>query len=92
VLLSDAERAVLLRVARCPLIAEALTDVTHRCHQVVATQAGPEPDRQVPEAWAGNMREARVVFLSSNPSISLAGPGQPARCGGAVPYGRRERR
>ena len=72
------ERALLLRIARCLLIAQAAARAPHPCHRVVGTQTVPEPDRQVPEGWAGNLRDARVVFLSSNPSISLAEPGGPA--------------
>jgi Family of unknown function (DUF6508) len=76
--LSSAERGLLLRIARCPLIAAAAKDAGHPCHRVVAAQAGAGQARQVPEGWAGNLRDARVVFVSSNPSISVAGPGQPA--------------
>jgi hypothetical protein len=77
-ILSPEERALLLRIARCPLIPLALGNPSHRCHRVVATQTVPSDDRQVPEGWAGNLRGARIVFLSSNPSISLAGDDQPA--------------
>ena len=76
--LSSAERGLLLRIARCPLIAAASTDARQPCHRVVAAQAGAGQQRQVPEGWAGNLPDARVVFVSSNPSISVAGPGQPA--------------
>lgn len=75
--LSGKERALLLRIARCSLIDIAARDTGHPCHQVVAVQR-PEGDmRQVPEGWAGNLREARVAFLSSNPAISEPAPGQP---------------
>jgi hypothetical protein len=70
------ERALLLQIARCPLIAEAGRG-GRPCSQIVAAQRVIETDRQVPEAWAGNLRDARVLFLSSNPSISEPGPGQP---------------
>jgi hypothetical protein len=75
--LSGDERGLLLRIARCPLIAEALNSVGHSCCRVVAAQKCPGPERQVPEGWAGNLHEARVMFVSSNPSISLPEPGQP---------------
>ncbi len=71
------ERALLLRIARCPMIAEALRGA-HLCSEIVAAQQVAEADRQVPEGWAGNLRDARVVFVSSNPSISHPGPGQSA--------------
>jgi hypothetical protein len=76
--LSSAERGLLLRIARCPLIAAAARDAGQPCHRVVAAQAGAGQLHQVPEGWAGNLRDARVVFVSSNPSISVVGPGQPA--------------
>ena len=71
------ERALLLKIARCPLIAEALQN-RRPCTEIVSAQKVASADRQVPEGWAGNLRDARVLFLSSNPSISEAGPGQPA--------------
>jgi len=81
--LSDDERGLLLRIARCPLIAEAMTGVGHECRRVVAAQKCNGPARQVPEGWAGNLREARVMFVSSNPSISMPEPGRP---GAVEPY------
>lgn len=75
--LSGDERGLLLRIARCPLIPEAVTTIGHCCHRVVAAQTCSEPERQVPEGWAGNLGDARVVFVSSNPSISLPASGQP---------------
>ena len=71
------ERALLLRIARCPLIAAAHLG-WRPCSQIVSAQKVADADRQVPEAWAGNLQDARVLFLSSNPSISEPGPGQPA--------------
>jgi hypothetical protein len=71
------ERALLLLIARCPMIAEALV-AGHPCSEIVAAQQVAERDRQVPEGWAGNLQDARVVFVSSNPSISQPGPGQSA--------------
>jgi hypothetical protein len=73
--LSGEERRLLLTVARCAVIAQALARVSHLCHQIVSTQALGEPARQVPEAWADNLADSRVVFLSSNPSISEPAPG-----------------
>jgi hypothetical protein len=82
---TDQERALLIRVARCPLIRVALGDSGHPCREVVTVQGVAEDDRQVPEAWAGNLRQSRVVFISSNPSISMAGQGQPPSTAEAYP-------
>jgi hypothetical protein len=83
--LGPQERALLLKIARCPLIPEAIRDAGHPCHQVVAVQAGADARRQVPEGWAGNLRAARIVFLSSNPAISLPAPGHPPETAEAYP-------
>ena len=69
--LSEQERALLLSVARCPLMTMASGDSGHPCHDVVNAQPHEDARRQVPEGWAGNLRGASVVFLSSNPAISV---------------------
>ena len=58
-------------IARCPEIGRACSDRKHPCHKIVTTQKEfGEEHRQVPEAWAGDLENARVIFVSSNPSIS----------------------
>jgi hypothetical protein len=84
-LLSDEERTLLLKIARCPLVAAASQNVGHPCHEVVAVQSASEDMRQVPEGWAGNLRDARVAFLSSNPGISEQRPDQPPGTAEAYP-------
>lgn len=77
-MLTAEERALIIKVARCELILRAGREDGHPCHAVVASQGvTDEDDRQVPEAWAGNLHGSRVVFLSSNPSISEPDTGQP---------------
>jgi hypothetical protein len=83
--LSGQERALPIGVARCPLISDALSSASHPCHAVVAAQDVGERERQVPEGWAGNLRDSRVVFVSSNPSISVAGQEQPPWTAEAYP-------
>ena len=76
--LTTEERALITKVARCELIGRADREDAHPCHAVVRSQGGAgEYDRQVPEAWAGSLHGSRLVFLSSNPSISEPGSGQP---------------
>ena len=76
--LTAEERALIIKVARCELILRADREDAHPCHAVVGSQGGTdENDRQVPEPWAGNLQGSRLVFLSSNPSISQPGPGGP---------------
>lgn len=77
-MLTAEERALIIKVARCELILRADREDGHPCHAVVGSQGGTdEDDRQVPEAWAGNLHGSRLVFLSSNPSISEPVSGQP---------------
>ena len=69
--LTAEERALIIKVARCELIWRANREDTHPCQAVVRSQGDAgEYDRQVPEAWAGNLHGSRLIFLSSNPSIS----------------------
>lgn len=66
-----------LSVARCGEVPRARVDRRHDCHRIVSSQV--DDDRwQVPEAWAGGLATARVVFVSSNPSISLGPPDAPS--------------
>lgn len=61
-----------LSVARCPLVELARDTPSHPCHQIVSLQPAAPAEWQVPEGWAGDLAEARIVFVSSNPSISTA--------------------
>jgi hypothetical protein len=42
---------------------------------VVAAQVGAGHLREVPEGWAGSLRDARVVFVSSSPCRASVGAG-----------------
>lgn len=64
--------ALALTVARCPEVSRAALDSSHPCSKVVRFQDAYAAPFQVPEAWAGRIETARVLFLSSNPSISGA--------------------
>lgn len=67
-------RALALDIARCQEIARTGDDPAHPCRTIVQLQGTPEnAQRQVPEAWAGGLESARVLYVSSNPSISEAG-------------------
>jgi len=64
-------RRLALKIARCGEIRSACHNPKHECHKIVTSQKELGTDyRQVPEAWAGNLELARILFLSSNPSIS----------------------
>ncbi|GAA3275784.1 hypothetical protein AAU01_16210 [Paenarthrobacter aurescens] len=66
-----------LSVARCSELSAAnhpQTGREHPCHKIVRSQDNHAGAFQVPEAWAGNLGKAQVVFLSSNPAISAGIP------------------
>jgi hypothetical protein len=67
-----------LSVARCGELSGVedaeLQGRPHPFHKVVNAQAGSVGEFQVPEAWAGSLGGAGVVFLSSNPAISAGNP------------------
>lgn len=64
-----------LQIARCSNVRSALADSRHPCSRVVGTQCDTT-DRQLPEPWFGNIAGARLVFVSSNPSIDDAPGGE----------------
>lgn len=78
-------RDLAVAIARCAEIPCAEQDAAHQCHTIVSLQS---PPRQVPEAWAGAIETAKVLFLSSNPSISE--PEDPAAAGSAEKFPREE--
>lgn len=76
-------RDLAVAIARCAEIPCAEVDAAHPCHTIVSLQS---PPRQVPEAWAGAIETAKVLFLSSNPSISE--PEDPAAAGSVEKFPR----
>lgn len=66
---------LLYEIARCPVVDLCLRDrsATHPCREIVLSQSAAGLDEhQVPEPWSGHLEQAPILFLSSNPSISLA--------------------
>ena len=64
---------LLLEIARCPIVQHCLENPTtrHECATIVRLQdANSYHAHQVPEPWSGNLEQAPILFLSSNPSIS----------------------
>ena len=62
------------KICACSELNKALSGSGHPCQKVAQTQdamiMGNESLRQRPEPWIGNLQEAKVLFVSSNPSIS----------------------
>ena len=60
-----------LDIARCSELSAAVTDAKHPCHVISHTQVAVNGKyRQVPEAWVGNLETAKILVVSSNPTIS----------------------
>lgn len=62
------EQELAIQIARCGELRVATTDSRHCCNSIVNEQSHV-PDRHLPEPWFGNLSKARVLFISSNPSI-----------------------
>lgn len=59
-------------ISRCPNVQKCLDGAqTHPCYDIVTSQRVTSYDRfQLPVPWVGEIGSARLLFLSSNPSIS----------------------
>jgi hypothetical protein len=81
--------AHLAEVARCPVVSECLTaeQAEHPCARVVLWQWREHSlnqrlrnwrrFHQLPEPWVGRLERARILFVSSNPSIGGSVPEDP---------------
>ena len=74
-----AVEALALEISSCSEIDVALHDKTHPCNQVVTWQKEKWPLKiesihespmHRPEAWTGNLSQAPIIFISSNPSFN----------------------
>ena len=66
-----ARRDLLLDICACPNVKAARASESHPCAEVVSSQnVRLLTDFQVPTPWIGQLRSAKVLFVSSNPSIS----------------------
>ena len=63
-------RKIAVSIARCDELDFAKVDSSHPCSSVVREQ-DEVPDRHLPEPWFGNLEKAKILFISSNPSIDL---------------------
>lgn len=75
------EKALALSIGNCPNLHRTLDGVSTPCSRIVGWQteqfvniglSREEARRrhQLPEAWAGNLSAARILFISSNPSFA----------------------
>lgn len=57
---------LITQIARCNEVEKAKTD-NHPCSKIVCSQINN--DFQLPEPWNGDISNAKILFVSSNPSI-----------------------
>jgi hypothetical protein len=62
----SATNDLLLEIARCP---NFNSNEENPCQTIVGTQL--ETDYQLPEPWSGDLEDAPILFLSSNPSMGM---------------------
>lgn len=78
--MSDQARKLALEIGRCSNFVDAINGETNACSSVVHWQRSMHGDSAVvgsqaastyhcPEPWAGNLVDAPIMFLSSNPSF-----------------------
>src|SRR5258708_7062718 len=66
---------LLQEITRCPLIQTWFTSPQspNPCSKIIAMQHPSHPtsldQHQVPEPWSGDLKQAPLLFISSNPSI-----------------------
>lgn len=63
---------LIVDISRCPNIDICLSgrDRSHPCYDVVNSQAVGVEDFHLPEPWRGDLVNAPILFVSSNPSVS----------------------
>lgn len=91
---------LLVEIARCPLVQQCLeSDDPSPCGEIVRHQWPDIPpehrkrrwraEHQMPEPWVGDLANAPLLFLSSNPSLSqVRAPGGDTPAASVVPHPR----
>ena len=60
---------LLCEVVRCPAVDEAISDGEHPCATIVRFQDRFEGQFQPPTPWVGQLSQAPILFVGSNPNI-----------------------
>lgn len=65
---------LLIKIARCQIMDQCLKNRNGHCSDIVLSQKNKSSswsreNHQVPEPWSGNLAEAPILFVGSNPSI-----------------------
>lgn len=68
------DRKLAISISRCDDVERAIQDSNHPCRTIIDVQKDV-PSRHVPEGWFGNLPNAKVLFIASNPSIDRRSDG-----------------
>lgn len=60
----------MIDISRCNEVEKALDDSNHPCHNIVNFQKNELKSFQHPEPWNGNIKNASILFVGSNPSYN----------------------
>ena len=64
------EELLLREICWCPNIAKAQQNSNHPCYEIVNLQDPDSDEFQIPEPWSGDLTNARLLCIASNPSIN----------------------
>lgn len=68
--MNEEAKKLLLDIAMCDELSKARTDKFHPCYKIVHYQDDLSAF-QIPEPWNGDIENAEILFISSNPSIDM---------------------
>lgn len=60
---------LLLNISHCDEVKKAIINSNHPCYSIVSSQNNDLASFQLPEPWNGDIENAIILFLSSNPSF-----------------------
>ena len=61
---------LLHEIMLCSNVSAGRSDASSPCHTIVSSQNNPDEPFQLPEPWSGDLENAPILFIGSNPSIS----------------------
>lgn len=66
---------LLSEITHCEILRSCKSGALSPCSRIVDVQKDlPLAEHQVPEPWTGDIEQARIIFISSNPSIDFDEP------------------
>lgn len=68
--MSEAADELLLKICKCPNLHNSRDNTNHACNEIVNLQDITSDDFQLPEPWSGDIVNAPLLCIASNPSIN----------------------